>query len=732
MGPANAAQRQLIGRAATVGLLMRHSANLGVAAVTLVDPATAARPLGKVFLAVLACWAVYRIATRSQRGIYTAVDYGLTLAVCVAIPVIVSDPQFYASNTAPQAIAGTAVVSFAVALPVRLTLVMTMGLAIAYTWGSAMVVGWDGTPSIAAIYYFFLQWVTSAAIRLVLLRVARAVDAARADREVAEVGERVTRARNDYDREQLALLHDTVASTLMLVGQNTPLPPERLAAQAHRDLEVLRSRPWVRPARTELVAGLRSACAHADTPLKFVGREVLWLDGETAAAVISAAREAVTNVDRHARATAAVIEVAPGHVLVTDDGVGFDGQARQGRHGLPESIVGRMARIGGAADITSAAGEGASIQLRWAAGPQDKSSPVTDPDRLIERVRIGFSLALCAYAVVNLLVTVPYSLPGSGHPDVQIILGILAAAATLTAIVGIRYGRWWPRWPALAVLLGVTVVQSGLLTPSELGSQAHWAQGGIGWCVLPLLLGMPVRRAAMIVSGYWLIGALLIVLRNDSGPALVNVGLGTASILALQLYALLFGELMRGAARDARVETDAQLQLTTRDRVAQAVQADYQRRYADLVDSVIPLLSTLTLGQPASPEVRQQARSETQRLRTLFDQSMSFDHPLMRELRAIVDDVERRGIDVTVHVDGDLPQHDAHSIDRLLDPVARLLSGPVTSARLVLTAAGGEVTASAVCDLAPGEPVPNGNTPDEHDGSSVIAADGKVWLTQTI
>ncbi len=730
MGPADAAQRHLIGRAATVGLLMRHSANLGVAVVTLATPASEARMPGRVLLVLLGCWALYRIVTRSQLLRYAAVDYALIIAVCAAMSFMVTDPTFYTSNSAPQAIAGTAVVSFAVVFPIRASLAMTVGLAVAYTWGAATVAGWDVAPSVSAIYYFFIQWGTSAAIRLILLRVAGAVDAARADREAAEVAERVTRARDDCDREQLALLHDTVASTLMLVGQGTPLPPARLAAQATRDLEVLRSRPWIRPARTELVAALRSACAHAVTPLTFIGRDAVWLDGETAAAVTSAAREAVTNVDRHAEATAVVIDVDAGHVKISDDGVGFDGQSRPGHHGLPESIHGRMARVGGVAQVKSVVGGGSSVYLHWASGPPDKKTSVTDPDRLIERVRVGFGLTLCGFAMVNLVVTVPYSLPRSVHPGVQLALGALAALAALAAITGIGYRMWWPAWPAAVMLLGVTVAQALTLDSHQLGGQAHWAQGAIGWCLVPLLLAIPLRHAATVLTAYWVIGSLMIVLGGEPAAALLNVGLGTASILSVQLYALVFNDLMRGAARDTRAETDAQLGLLTRERVAQAVQADYQQRYADLVDSVLPLMSELTLGARVSPELRHQARSETHRLRTLFDQSRSFNHPLMKRIRAIVDDVEARGVDVSIHVDGGLSHLDERVIDRLMDPVAELLSGPVTSARLVLTAADGGLTASVVCELEPGRTAAEFSTPAADDGSTIVAADGMVWLTQ--
>ena len=45
-------------------------------------------PVGELLLVVLACWSLYRIATRSQRGIFIAADYVMALAVCAAVPML--------------------------------------------------------------------------------------------------------------------------------------------------------------------------------------------------------------------------------------------------------------------------------------------------------------------------------------------------------------------------------------------------------------------------------------------------------------------------------------------------------------------------------------------------------------------------------------------------------------------------------------------------------------------
>jgi signal transduction histidine kinase len=52
-------------------------------------------------------------------------------------------------------------------------------------------------------------------------------------------------------------------------------------------------------------------------------------------------------------------------VFVRDRGKGFDpdGVAKR-KHGIAESIRGRMARAGGTAEVTSTRGEGTEIELR--------------------------------------------------------------------------------------------------------------------------------------------------------------------------------------------------------------------------------------------------------------------------------------------------------------------------------------------------------------------------------
>ncbi|MGE2735468.1 sensor histidine kinase [Mycolicibacterium vaccae] len=685
-----AAQRHLMNRAALVGLLMRHTVNLGVALIALADPAGLAMPAGRWLLAVLMAWSVFRLATRSHGARWLAVDYGLVLAVCVAIPVLTPAAEFYASNTAPQAIAGTAVVSFAVSVSWPISVLMTAGIAAAYAFGAAGVIGWDNLTSVGALFYFAVQCATASIIRYMLLRAASVIDRARSEREEAEVAQRVTDALRDYEREQLALLHDTAASTLMMVGQGGTLPARRLAAQARRDLKLLRDGAWeAPPPRMDLVAALRECAEHLVTPVMFDGRDRLWLPGATAGPVVAAAREAMNNVDRHAEASLLRITVTDDMVRVHDDGVGFDVDAPRRGHGVDESVIGRMTRARGQARVMSSPGAGTVTELSWAPAEPAVKSPTVDPDRLVERTRTRYGLALTAYALVNLGVTVP--------PD-DAALGIVAAAGSLAAVPGILWQRWIFAWPAGALLLGVAVAQPMLLPADALIGQAHWAQSGIGWCLLPLLLALPTRTGAALLVGVWVLNSSVAVLRDPSAAMLVNVGLGTASILTVQLFAFVFNGLMRDAARVLAAETRAHRRLLTRDRVSAALRSEYQRRYAAIVESVVPLLATLTRGDPVDAATQARARAECRRLRTLFEQAATFDHPLMQRIRPLVDRAESDGLDVTLDVSGVLPALDDGQITALTDSLAAVLARAATSVRIVATGLDDQVEISVVID----------------------------------
>jgi hypothetical protein len=388
-----------------------------------------------------------------------------------------------------------------------------------------------------------------------------------------------------------------------------------------------------------------------------------------------------------------------------------------------------MRRAGGTAQVSSAPGHGTRIELRWCPvlDAHESVATPTDPEQLVARLRFGFGVGLIVLAVVVVVVTAPYSLTHTGHPILQLLLAGLTVGTVLTAIPGIRGGNWRLASFGRAALFGVTAAQSALLATDQIGGQAHWAYGAIGWFMVLLLLGLATRTAVMILLLYWLLTATVYLLRVPTPESLVDLGLSTASLFGVQLFALLFNAPIREAAAEVHFQTVAAHELATQNRVTQALQADYSARYADHLKTVIPLLTALGRGEPVTEHVQRRARTETRRMRALFDEATTSDHPMLRALRPVVNAADP-GIDVTVTLQGQLPRLAEIVISDLLQPVTLVMNAAPKSVRVVITGTPEEVTLSTVVtgvddcvDLA-STLIATG------DGCDVITTGDSVWV----
>ena len=548
-------QRHYVERAYTVVLLMRHCTNVLAAIVTLADPASTAKPTGEWLVAALGCWAVYRLATPSHRNVYAAIDFAFTLAICAAIPLLTTDSELVLYWSAPAAIAATAIVSFAASLPVRVSLPMTALIVVTYAAGAASVVGWASVPAMVSLRYFVIQAAMSALVRAAMLRVAAAIDRVHdGQRQAAELRRRVAEAVRSYEREQSALLHDTAASTLLMVGKETPIPPDRLAAQARRDLAALKSRPSTLTRRIELLGALRDQASGTRTSVRIHGTPALWLEGELGMAVVAATGEAMNNVDRHAGATAISVEVCQHSVVVGDNGSGFIPTPSTTGRGIAESIVGRMERVGATANIHSAPGRGTAVELSWADTAQCGRTRAsgTGPDHLIERVRIGYGYTLVSLALLILVLMVPFTLAHNVYPALQTGLAALAALSCLVALRTLNSTHSRLRWLAVAALFVVTVVQPALLPASLLGNAAQWSLFTVGWCLSALLLGLPLRTAIAILGANWVAACAVTLAREPSARILVSLGFLGAYVVVMQAFAQVANAIIARGIRNTR------------------------------------------------------------------------------------------------------------------------------------------------------------------------------------
>lgn len=193
-----------------------------------------------------------------------------------------------------------------------------------------------------------------------------AAEAEQARREAA-----VAEAERAEEREFANSLHDTAATTLLMVGTGqVPAGASWLAPQAQRDLDRLLSYDGKATEQADLVDLLRADLVADHLTVDFEAPQRLPLRFDVASAIAGAAREALNNVRRHAgtdRATVRLHGDPQGlRVEIADEGKGFAAtDATAARRGLRESVHGRMNQIGGSATITTAEGAGTVVRLLW-------------------------------------------------------------------------------------------------------------------------------------------------------------------------------------------------------------------------------------------------------------------------------------------------------------------------------------------------------------------------------
>lgn len=189
--------------------------------------------------------------------------------------------------------------------------------------------------------------------------------------------ERRERIRTEERAEVAAHLHDSVLQTLSLIQRTDD--PARMAMLARAQERELRS--WLYGSGEDagqLGSAIRNladkveAEHHIPVELITVGHDPK-LDHRTRP-LVQASGEAIINAAKHSggdRITVYVEAVADRvDAWVTDQGHGFDRDAvPHDRRGIRESIVGRMRRSGGGAEIVTRPGEGTEVHLWTAEAP---------------------------------------------------------------------------------------------------------------------------------------------------------------------------------------------------------------------------------------------------------------------------------------------------------------------------------------------------------------------------
>ncbi len=191
------------------------------------------------------------------------------------------------------------------------------------------------------------------------------------------IAERQARALAEERAQMAAHVHDSVLQTLALIQRSSDDPQHvvRLARAQEREL-----RAWLFEGRqpgaigedaTMLAEGVGLLQRQVEADHGIAVQVVMVGDcelDEALRALLDAAREATVNAAKWSGADQvslyAEVETDTVMLYVRDRGRGFDPAAvPEDRQGIAQSIRARMERFGGSADIRSAPGEGAEVQL---------------------------------------------------------------------------------------------------------------------------------------------------------------------------------------------------------------------------------------------------------------------------------------------------------------------------------------------------------------------------------
>ncbi|HYF72149.1 MAG TPA: PspC domain-containing protein [Nocardioides sp.] len=195
--------------------------------------------------------------------------------------------------------------------------------------------------------------------------------------------ERAERVRTQERADVAAHLHDSVLQTLALIQKNADdaTAVARLARAQERDL-----RSWLYAGDSTdertVASALRGVAARVEDEYA-VSVDVVTVGDcdfvEALRPVVNASGEAMTNAAKHAGTGkvdvyAEVTETAV-DVFIRDRGPGFDpATVPADRYGVRHSIVDRMQRHGGTAEVRSVLGEGTEVRLHLSRQPRQEEN----------------------------------------------------------------------------------------------------------------------------------------------------------------------------------------------------------------------------------------------------------------------------------------------------------------------------------------------------------------------
>ncbi|MEV7801542.1 ATP-binding protein [Microbispora sp. NPDC088329] len=320
----------------------------------------------------LAAWAAFFTwhTLRRRPAPWTVLaDAAVIIVILLAQPHIVPVSFVRDGTTWVLMLASTPVFIAQLLLPPYFSLPLAAVVVVAYVVGA---------PAPTDASFLVIQAVVTCLLMTLLRRGERAARRTIEASVLAEQEAQERKERRADEREQYRRLHDTVLSTLTMVASGAlDTGSEIVAAQAGKDLLTLETMAQAPAPHSETSVALdrrlhRAAAAVSPLTVR-VSAPALSAPTHIADAITACVGEALRNAAAHSGVSVVSLrgrqEGGVIVVVVSDEGKGFDPDSVPlSRRGVRESIVGRMASIGGAAQVISRLGAGTRVILRWPVG----------------------------------------------------------------------------------------------------------------------------------------------------------------------------------------------------------------------------------------------------------------------------------------------------------------------------------------------------------------------------
>lgn len=547
-----------------------------------------------------------------------------------------------------------------------------------------------------------------ATVLLVIQRDAELVAHIDTDAERLQDAREQMRQRHAAHQWWNSLVHDTVLGALLLAGRSDD--HHGSSRQAARDLarealhELRGLHPHAGEGRAQEVLE-----AHARTLGLWATGTVRESDAYSPARseILLAAKEAITNVARHAGTSRVAISgdlsADATHLRVSDDGHGFDTTTPSSRLGVRQSIERRMQVVGGTALIESVPRVGTTVYLSWTPGDDETQHSAGWPHQHESILRPVLLLYGALQGVLGFVADHAVN-------DALTVVGALVMTVMLVVVLLPQVPDRWALTIAGVLPLLVTLLTINV-EPMQVNDFRCWFIGGS----FPILIGLVMRRQrapAIVASVAATLGFLTAAHVFGVAPLIVAVNVSvflpvvTAAAVALSLS-------LDGSAR--HIAAMNQRRAATRTSMARmrARELERQSRRQVLEDRLGPLLHRIASDVILEDADRAEALRAEAEIRDLLTA-----RPLLDDaMRAVVRSARERGAIVTLTTESGATADGVHAA---ISQVLTLCAGAcglrsTLTARLTETAASGRCTIAVAGLAAPLQVISRANFPAHID-----------------